>query len=245
MTINKRWISLGLSLLGVFGVGGTAYVAVKCSKNAEEKTELKEKELAYVPAIITGVGTSAAILGSHYISRKEIVALTATCTYIAKNRDKIEAKIREKFGNEKLEEIRQEVAKEQIDVAGTPWDDIKWREKHVTVEYTGRGKEKFMDWESGRQFYSSYKDVLDGIKRLNYRFHNGEYVCWNDLYEEWGLEKTDFGNRFGWIPNEDYYPVDLDTPIPFDIVHVNSGQEDDMYVIYQQGIPACEYWMEV
>lgn len=253
MVINKRWLSLGLSILAVFGVGGTAYAAVKCSKKADEKTELKDKIIAYSPAIIIGVGTSAAILGSHYISRKEIVALTASCAYLAKNRDKIESKIREKFGDDKLKEVRQEVASEQVKedknkvkVNDTPWDNLKWKEKTITVEYTGRGNERFLDWESGRQFYSSYKDVCDGIKKLNYDFHKGESVCWNDLYQYWGLDTTLFGDRFGWPANEDHYDLDLEEPIPFDIIHANAGDgEEEMYIIYNRGVPPMEYWMEV
>lgn len=237
--IAKRWITLGLSLLGVLGVGGTAFVAVKCSKKADEKETTKEKLFAYAPAIVVGAGTSAAILGSHYISRKEIVALTATCTYLASNREKIESKIREKFGPEKLVEAKKEIA-----VNGTPWDNTKWNEK-ITIENTGTGKERFLDWFSGRQFYSSYENVMKGIKKLNYRFHSGEYVCYNDLYEEWGIEPTQLGNTFGWPANSEWYDYEIENPIPFDIVHINPGQEDDMYIIQHTMTPPMECWMEV
>ena len=239
MVINKRLLSLALSLLGILGVGGTAYVAVKCSKKAEEKTETKEKILAYAPAIVAGVGTSAAILGSHYVSRQEIMALTATCTYLASNREKIEAKVREKFGADKLVETKKEIA-----LAGTPWDNVEWNGK-VTIENTGTGRERFLDWFGGRQFYSSYENVMKGIKKLNYRFHNGEYVSYNDLYEEWGISKTQLGETFGWPANEDYIDYDIDNPIPFDIVHLNPGKEDDMYVIQYTMTPPMEAWMEV
>ena len=245
MAISKRWISLGLSLLGVLGVGGTAYVAVRCSKKADEKETVKEKAIAYIPAAIVGVGTGAAILGSQYVSRQEIMALTATCGYLVSNRDKIEAKIKEKFGVEKLSEVRQEVVKEQIKDDDKPWDDKKWNEKRTTVEYTGRGNELFMDWYSGRKFYSNYRDVCAGIKKLNYNFHQGIYVSLNDLYDYWGIEKTQFGEQFGWPANDDYYDYSLEEPIPFDIVHVNAGQEDDMYIIQHRGTPPMECWMEV
>lgn len=248
--ISKRWITLGLSLLGVLGVGGTAYTAVKCSKKADEVEDKKEKVKAYAPAIIVGVGTSAAILGSHYISRKEIVALTATCAYLTKNRDKIEAKIREKFGEEKLSEVRKEVAKEtteesDLKVNDTPWDWVDWKGNRVTVEDTGRGKDRFFDWYSGRFFLSSYEDVLRGLKRLNHDFHMGNYVCMNDLYGYWGIQSTQLGGTFGWPANDDYCDYNLEEPIPYEIIHIDPGTDNEVYIIELRGTPPMECWMEV
>ncbi len=248
--VNKRWLTLALSLLGVFGVGGTAYVAVRCSKVADEKETKKEKILAYAPAVVVGVGTSAAILGSHYVSRQEIIALTATCGYLASNRDKIETKLKEKFGMEKLSEIRQEVAKEQIEESkinlnGAPWDNVEWK-RGFSAEYTGRGNERFLDWESGRQFFSNYRDVREGIRKINQDFKENKSVYYNELYRYWGIQETDFGQREGWfITDDNYYDFDIEEPLPFDLVHVNIGEPDDMWIIYNHGIPPMKFWMEV
>ena len=105
--LNKRMITMGLSLLGVAGVGVTSLVSIKCHEKAKTKTTKKEKMIAYAPAIGVGVAASACILGSHYIDAKEIAALTATCGYLASNKQKIEGFIKEKFGSKKLLEAKE------------------------------------------------------------------------------------------------------------------------------------------
>ena len=232
--LNRRTLSLILTLLGVGGVGGTAFLAVKCNRKADGKETVKEKILAYAPAIVCGVGTSACILGSHHISRKEIMALTASCTYLAANRDKIEQKIREKFGDEKARQIIGEVAKERTPIEGE------------IIERTKGGNLKFMDFYSGRLFYSTYENVVEGIKKLNHDFHNGEYVCFNDLYRYWGIEETQLGYEFGWPANDVYYDWSLDMPIQFDIVKVDEDKpEGPLRIIYLTTDSPMQCWQEV
>ena len=101
MNINTRWVRLGLSLVGVAGVGVTSVLSVKCHEKAKDKTEKKEKLAAYIPAIASGVLTSACILGSHKLSSKQIAALTASCGYLAANRKKFEEVVQKNFGKEK------------------------------------------------------------------------------------------------------------------------------------------------
>lgn len=234
MRISKRVLSLALSIAGVAGVGLTSWLSVKCSKKAEGETDKKKKILAYAPAVISGVGTSACILGSHHVSRKEIAALTASCTYLAANREKIESKIKDKFGMEKLEEVKKETAAEPVLIKGQ------------TVEETGHGDTLFLDLYLGRKFRSSLQHVEWAEKQLNYEYHQGNPVCMNDFYSYLGIEPTIAGDQFGWPTDEDSgYDPDLETPIKFENVKGEDENGELMYAIdigyYSR---PCSWWME-
>ena len=59
--------------------------------------------------VVSGL-TIACIIGSHKLSMKEIAALTATCGYLATNRDKLETEIRKLPGGEEaLKAVKKEV----------------------------------------------------------------------------------------------------------------------------------------
>lgn len=231
--LSARWITLGLSLLGVGGVGATSWLAVKCHDKARDKTEKKDKLIAYAPAIVCGVGTSACILGSHYLSRKEIVALTGTCTYLAANRDKILKTVKEKYGIEEAKKLQAETTQ----LPAKQKSERNW-------EKTGDGLEKFMDGYTGRCFLSSFSAVVDAGKKLNYDFHSGMYVSLNDYYRYLGLTATVAGEEFGWPANEEYYDWNIDEPIMFDYVPAEDENGDRMFVIYICTEP-MQAWMEV
>lgn len=247
--MNSRWISLGLSLLGVGGVGLTSWLAIKGHEEAKDKTDKKEKLLAYKWAILSGVGTSACILWSHHVSSKEIAALTASCTYLAANRDKIEKKIKEKFGEEKLREIKTDVGvdtvkeKKSKEIATT--DTKKMLPRKSSVEWTGNGPLKCFEGYSGRYFYSTLEKVKEAEMKLNNKLHDGEYVCLNDFYELLGMAKTHFGNTFGWPANEEYYDISLDEPISFENTIVEDDFTGEPVLIIDVYTYPMECWEEV
>lgn len=247
--MNSRWISLGLSLLGVGGVGLTSYLAIKGHEEAKDKTDKKEKLLAYKWAILSGVGTSACILGSHHVSSKEIAALTASCTYLAANRDKIEKKIKEKFGEEKLHEIKTDIGvdtvkeKKSKEIATT--DTKKMLPRKSSVEWTGNGPLKCFEGYSGRYFYSTLEKVKEAEMKLNNKLHDGEYVCLNDFYELLGMSKTHFGNTFGWPANEEYYDISLEEPISFENTIVEDDFTGEPVLIIDVYTYPIEGWEEV
>lgn len=238
MRINRRIVTLTLSLLGVVGVGGTAVVAVKCHDKVKDEPDKKKKLLGYAPAIATGVATGACIMGSHYISAKEIAALTASCAYLAGNRDKIMTKVREKYGDEAAKEIQKEAVIEKPEVELVEGDEI------ILTSKKG-GTQRFVDFYLGREFYSTLEQVEQAEKDLNWMFHNGEYVSMNDFYQLLGLPYTRAGDDFGWPANEDYYCYDCDEPIMFENVRVEDERTGEPLYLIDIRTPPVNYWMEV
>lgn len=238
---GNKW-ALGLTIAGVAGVGLTSWLSVKCSKKAEQETETKKKVLAYAPAIASGVITCGSIIASHRISAKEIVALTATCGYLAAYRDRIEDKVRDRFGGTALNEIRQETAIELSKEKKFP--QIEEHHKRVSIEDSGHGNVHFVEYYLGREFYSSLEAVEKAEKELNYRFHNGQSVCMNDFYELLGIRKSRAGWEFGWPANDDYMDYNLETPIQFENI---LGEDEDGSLLYMIDIRTSplDCWMEV
>lgn len=194
--MNSRWIRLGLTLVGVGGVGVTSWMSIKSYEKAKTKTEKKDKAIAWAPAVASGVLTAGCIIGSHHLSNKEIAALTAACGYLTANRKKILAKVRQILGEEKAKEIEEEVAKETIK---------ERKAAKVVVEETGYGRVHFIEEMFGREFYCSLDHVIWAEKKLNYMYTHGERVDYNTFYELVGLKKTKSGWEKGWPLSENLY----------------------------------------
>ena len=154
----------------------------------------------YLPAALCTIATTGCIIGSCYLDRKQIAALTGSVALLTANRNKIEEAIKEKYGEEGLNEIKQKL------VAGK----FKEGEKQVEIvrtvaEETGKGDLLCFEGYSGRWFRSSEEAVVAAEKEFSRRFKEGDYICLNDFYELLGIEVTHFGHTFGYVPDEWYY----------------------------------------
>lgn len=237
--MNNRWITLGLSLLGVGGVGLTSWLSIRCHEKAKTKDDKKEKLITYAPAIVSGLGTSACILGSHHISNKEIAALTASCAYLASNREKILNKVQQKLGKEETKKISQDTAIEISKERNTP----------IVIEDTGHGRVHFIEDMFGREFYCSLEHVEWAEKMLNHMYTHEERTNYNTFYELLGLKKTRAGWTHGW-PREDIYSDDsfgysTDTPILFENYKAQDENGEPMYVICVRMTPPVEGYLEM
>ena len=230
--MNSRWIRLGLSILGIGGVGLTSWVSIKCHEKAKKKTEKKEKLIAYLPAIGCGVGTAACILGSNHLSDKEIAALTASCGYLAASRDKIKAAIERRFGKDALMDITSEANVKQIKEEKTKAKDVSSVVRPKKNLPSGHGMLKCYESYSGKYFYSTLEDVKEAENEVNRRVRNGECVTLNDFYKLLGINGTTFGDTFEWEPSQVYINIDEHAGSEIDededpIAFENSLVEDD------------------
>ena len=260
--IIKKALPTILTVAAAVGVGVTGYLAHKGTKKADEilsefpeseKLETDEKEIAkeelkrtwkcYIPAAVVGSATIGCIVASHVMSVREIAALTATCTYLVKNRDRLEKKLKEAVGEEKYNEIKKKLVGEEGKLTLAK-KEIK-EAFHQTIEDTGNGAEhdKILCFEgySGRWFYSTREAVVKAENRLNEMFGAEKYCCLNDFYQFLGIERTHFGYQFGWVNHPDYY----DGPIFFDNTKVFYEELGcDVLIIEIQTYP-MECWQEI
>jgi len=181
--MDRKTLSLVLSIAGVGGVGLTSYLAVRGCRKADKETDKKKKVLAYAPAIVSGVATSACIIGAHGVACKEIAMLTASCGYLAANRDKILKNVEDKLGKEETKELQKKSIPKYTG---------------QTIEETGYGDDIFIDCYSGRIFRSSIEAVCEAQDQLNKRIEEGKPTDYNDYFMLLGIETTDFGDLWGW-----------------------------------------------
>lgn len=278
--------------LAVIGVGVTVYFAVKETKEddrvrleetGEEQSEEvedqnSEKNLEqmagkvvktacrYKGTILSSIATISFILASHKLSAKEIAALTATCGYLATNRDKLETEIRKLPGGEEaLKAVKAEMAAKKAEEAAEKEEPKKvWR--YQCVEDTGNGSLLCLEGWSGRLFRSS----LDAVEQAQARFNdyrdesyniqapNGDTesfpaaLSMNELFDEYGMERTQLGHEFGWPADDDYYPTRrikfMNTLITLDKLDpvTRARYNEDLLVIeFEEGYQPMQCWQEI
>lgn len=234
--MNMRRVSLVLTLLGCLGVGSTAVLSVKCSRKADKAETKKEKLIAYTPAIVSGVATVGCIGGSHFLSSREIIALTTTCGYLASKNLRFEKEIAKELPQEKVNEIKHKIANDHVNA---------YEASEEVFEKTGWGSIQFFENALGRGCKTSLEHMEWAQKELNTKLHNGEYVCMNDWYELIGLKKTSEGYLFGWPANEDYVDMTLEEPITFMNVYGEDSETGEPMYLVTMSPPPMPYWNEV
>ena len=225
--------------LAIVGVGTTVYFAVKETKAVEKEKEhveesgqpevgveeengdttlkqnisrVVETAFRYKGTIITSSLTVSFILASHKLSAKEIAALTATCGYLASNRDKLESEIKKLPGGEEaLKAVKKEVVatrtKDILDEENGHKKGDFWR--HQSVEWTGNGDLLCYDHFTGRYFRSNEDAVREGISMWNddreyefndrtgdIRYEYDDESDINDLYSYLNLERSQLNSMY-------------------------------------------------
>ncbi len=227
MKINKTTIRLLLTGASMAGVWLTSWLSVK-GKEAEKPDESKKERLKhYIPAIVSGAATTVCIGCNHKISSNEIAALATTASFAIAHRDKLQETMKKELGEEKAKEVEK---------ASVPIIDT------TPCEVTGRGSTKFLDLYSGRKFYSNRDSAERALKAINKRLANGEFVNYNDLFQGWGLTRSELGENHGWIPAEDYYYFkEDDNIIGYDFDSAIDFDGCPLWVITMEQKPT-EYW---
>ena len=247
MKVNKTTV---LTIGACVGVPLTGYLAFRAGQQVGNQKTYPPRAnwRIYIPPIAVGAATIVAIVLGQRLNRKEILALTATGTYLAMNRDELEKQIREKYGDEALDEIKQ-----KVNAVIAPKVINKDSE---SIESTGFGETLCIDRYSGRKFRSSLDAVNKGIAEVNDYYMGGNAfsascpVCFNDFYEAWGIIKTQFGDQFGWPSNEDFFTG----PINFEVTYIHQDElppwaeecsfgEDIIYIECLSWPMEC--WMEL
>ena len=143
----------------------------------------------YLPVAITGVSSIACVIGATHINLKRNAALVAACTLTENRFSEYKGKVKELLGDKKEQNVRDEIAKDQITNHPVSDEDI--------VD-TGKGETLCYDAISGRYFRSDIDEIKRCLNLLNNQLLYDEAVSLNDLYDYLGLEPNKCGEDFGW-----------------------------------------------
>lgn len=198
-----------LVVLSVSGVIGTTIMAVKATPKAlllieAEKERLEDDEIevvltktdlikiawkCYIPTFIMGATTIACVVGAQAINLRRQAALASLYSIAESTVKEYQSKIVEVVGENKAQQIKDEVSKEVINK-----NPVVNRE----IIITGNGDTLCYDANSGRYFKSNIEKIRRVENDLNKRLISEMYLSLNDLYYELDLNPVDLGAMMGW-----------------------------------------------
>lgn len=200
----KRNSSTILTVTGAVGVVATSVMAVKATPKAmrllNEAKEEKGEELtrfeaaqvagpAYIPAILTGVGTIACIFGANTLNKRQQAALMSAYALLDNSYKEYKAKVEELYGEEGRDRILDEIAKD------------KYNESSIKPS---SDKQLFYDEYSRRYFESTIEEVQKAEYDLNRDIQTQGYATLSEFYERLGIEDYDDGGMLGWSERENF-----------------------------------------
>lgn len=154
----------------------------------KECVELVWKE--FIPPVVVGAITLAAIIGANRIGTRRAAALAAAYTISEKMAEEYRQKVVEHMGAQKEEFVRSDVAKDRIQRAGGE------------TLILGDGDIIFYDSWSDRAFVSSRSRVEDAVNQVNYQINQTWAVSLTEFYELLGLKRIEVSDDFGWNTDE-------------------------------------------
>lgn len=193
-----------LTGIGIAGMVLTTVTAVKATPKAlqlvdereiKDGKRLTKKEIVqttwkcYIPSAVTGICSVACIIGASSINAKRNAAIAAAYTISETALKEYKDKAIEVVGPKKEQEIRDAIAKEQLQKAPLGNNE---------VIITGNGEVLCFEPLSGRYFKST-KEVIDkAINDLNRQMRYDMRISLNEFYDALGLSENDLGDKLGW-----------------------------------------------
>lgn len=257
---NKSTILVGAGLLGWVG---TAVLAAKASPKAKtaidkakrdmyqnyEGEDMSEVALSpmetvkatwqyYIPAVGTGLASSAAIIYAHKIDLSKIVSLTTSYQLSKGELKKLKDKIVEKDGDKKLKEYEHDVHEDALSkVHGGP------------IVNTGKGDTLFYEPLTKTLFYSDIWHVERALIRMVEECTRNDGMCsLDELLDDLGLETTPLTADYAFFRDSvsdiscdrvhdlfDYHSVDAENGDPRPCIWLDIKERVSNLRVYEEG----------
>jgi hypothetical protein len=153
----------------------------------DKLTTLKIAGPSFIPPVITGAATIAAIIMANRMSAQKAAALAAAYGLAERNFSDYKAKVEEKLTGPKQKDVEEELAQEAVNK--TPGGD-----KIVFVE----GEVLCFDRATGRYFNSTMETIKQAVNTTNAEIFNHGFTTVNFFYEELGLAPTTWAGEVGF-----------------------------------------------
>lgn len=201
-----------LTTVGVVGVITTAYLVGKASFEAADIIRLKEaddeardaeylndqRELLkhrvqlvwrlYIPAASIGIATVACIIGANHVGGRRAAGLAAAYSITEKTFEEYKAKVVEKIGKRKEEQVRDEISQDRVTESYTD---------NVRLFGVSEG-ELCYDKFSDRFFLGSVESIHAAVNALNNSMNHDGYASLADLYRLLEMDVPTFSESIGW-----------------------------------------------
>lgn len=192
-------VGIGLALIA--GVRAVQKTPEAVKRIEEKKEELKKDELTvmetveatwkcYLPSIIIFILACLLIIGGQKISTRRAVAAATACSLYENQLQQYENAAREVVGEKKAEEIRTQMARNEVNSRPPLNED--------DIVRTGYGNALFYDKLSMRYLWSDPMYVDKVIQNLNFRLLNEMYISLYDYQQAMGLPAPSPGKLICW-----------------------------------------------
>lgn len=214
-----------LTGVGIAGMISTTVLAVKATPKAikkieefKEENDAKDKKLHpidtvklcwkyYIPATVTGVLSTACLIGASSVHLKRNAALATAYklseTALIEYRDAVV----ETIGEKKESKVKEQIAKQKVE---------KHPVDHQEVIITGKGETLCYDAMFGRYFKSDRDKIVKITNDLNRQMRNDMYISLNEFYYELGLEEVAGGYEIGWNITKGYIEPEFSSQLASD-----------------------------
>lgn len=198
---NSPLILSTISVVGVFGTamafarGGyeAGLILSELERDPDEeitiRDDLAEVWQCFIPGIVVGTGTVAAIVLANRVGTRRTAAMAAAVTLGERAFDEYRDKVIETIGANKEQKVRDSIAQDRV-----LKNDVENRE----ILIVGEGRTLCYDMYTDRYFYSSMEELKKAQNDLNYKVLNEFSASLTDFYELIGLPRTTYSDEFGW-----------------------------------------------
>ena len=180
----------------------------KALKKVRNET-IKRVGVASIPIVVAGGATAGFAVASRAIDSHKITDMAAAISLGDIAYQKLESKTKEVIGEEKLNEIKAEIAKDdvvKITDSSETWVDAEYGGIDFDATYTEQaygGDQVFYDFMTGALFRSDVHTIEKACDELNRRMVTGgskadTNVTYNEFRNEIGLHNVMGGDYFGW-----------------------------------------------
>lgn len=210
--------STALTAGGVVGTVATAVLSVRAGMKAQQIISQEEQERVeaarlttpegetieivmmtktekatkiwphFIPPVVTGTGTIAAIIMADRMSAKKAAALAAAYGVAQGQLDEYKAKMLEKLGVQKSEKAQAEMADERMQNSKASPSQVIIIGENVLC----------YDQPTDRYFQSSMEQVRTAENKANREVLERGYYGASEFYNELGLEGTTWSDDVGW-----------------------------------------------
>lgn len=145
----------------------------------------------YVPAAVTGVLSTACLIGASATNYKRNAALATAYQVVSTTLADYKEQVVETIGEKREKTVREKVAQKQVDKNPVTKSEII---------FTGAGDVLFLEPVSMRYFTFDIERMRKVFNDLNYRMVTGgePYISLSEFYDEVGLSHTANSDNIGW-----------------------------------------------
>lgn len=216
-----------LTAVGIAGMISTTVLAVKATPKALQILEEAEKEKnekltpiekvkvawkPYIPAVVTGVASTACLIGANTVNAKRNAALATALKLSETAFTEYKEKVVEEVGEEKAKVIQEKANTERVN------QQVMFHEDGIV--HTGGGNTLFFDPISKVVFKSSKVSIQEAINKLNWTmtYGNEPYASLADFYDAIKIPEYALGNELGWRTDKGLIDI------AFDLAETNAGE---------------------